>query len=498
MKKVRSLLRFLLILLSAASALTLPLTSQVTINNTGTTGSSGIVLPEGTVPSATAGADSIFASSVSSQQRLMISNHGASFVPVATWPCTATGCIPYASSGTGNPEAPLSFNTGLPGVPLLAGTSIPQWGATSLDLQTNALVAEIGNSSTGTATNQLVVLTGALAQTATAGLTQGVEGICIANCGGSATFVTAQIARSGTANCLFENTATAGHYVQIGSTTAGDCHDTGSATYSTSGGQVIGRSLGSGTGSQPVLLYSNGIVPLNISIATGKSATFSNSLTFAGTDGTTITFQGSDTYVGKATTDTLTNKTIDSASNTLKISGTQITGISGNTATVASANSNVATCTTGNLLKAGGSGNVACGAAGVPLTFTSGGTSVANGSTNFFAGGGVSGTEGVVAFPVSQSGTIGNLACQIHTALTGSMTYVLTVSHGTYVNTSTAPTYANTSLTCTLNSTNSLACQDTASGHAFTVAVNDSLAIQSAPSGTPTAQAISCSVVFTP
>ena len=48
----------------------------------------------------------------------------------------------------------------------------------------------------------------------------------------------------------------------------------------------------------------------NITVVAGKSETFNNTLTFVGTDGTTITFQATDTYVGRATTDTLTNKRI--------------------------------------------------------------------------------------------------------------------------------------------------------------------------------------------
>jgi len=47
-----------------------------------------------------------------------------------------------------------------------------------------------------------------------------------------------------------------------------------------------------------------------LTIADGKTLTSSSTLTLAGTDGTTLTFQGTDTYVGRATTDTLTNKTL--------------------------------------------------------------------------------------------------------------------------------------------------------------------------------------------
>lgn len=45
-------------------------------------------------------------------------------------------------------------------------------------------------------------------------------------------------------------------------------------------------------------------------VTSGKKLAVSNSLTLVGTDGTTITFQGTDTYVGRATTDTLVNKTL--------------------------------------------------------------------------------------------------------------------------------------------------------------------------------------------
>lgn len=99
------------------------------------------------------------------------------------------------------------------------------------------------DGTTGTTLHSLAKLSsGAAIKTATSD-TGGAIGIVTANAGttGSAT-----IQAIGSANCNFDGSTTAGDYVQISSSTAGDCHDAGS-TYPTSG-QVVGVTLGTNTG----------------------------------------------------------------------------------------------------------------------------------------------------------------------------------------------------------------------------------------------------------
>jgi hypothetical protein len=115
---------------------------------------------------------------------------------------------------------------------------------------TNGYLTEIANSSSGTTLNKLAKLTGAPSKaiTVVTSDTGGVIGIVV---GGAGTTGNAQIAVEGQVSCVFDSTATvAGDYVQISSSTAGDCYDAGS-TYPSSG-QVIGRvmstnSAGGGT-----------------------------------------------------------------------------------------------------------------------------------------------------------------------------------------------------------------------------------------------------------
>ena len=101
-------------------------------------------------------------------------------------------------------------------------------------------IAVANSSSTGTTLNKFAKLTGAPSKAVITATTDtgGALGIVVAGAGTSGT---ATIQLSGILNCVFDGATTAGDYVQLSSTTAGDCHDSGS-TYPTSG-QVLGRVL---------------------------------------------------------------------------------------------------------------------------------------------------------------------------------------------------------------------------------------------------------------
>jgi hypothetical protein len=110
-----------------------------------------------------------------------------------------------------------------------------------------ALVTEMANASTtGTTLNSLAKLTGAPSTAVLAATTDtgGVLGVVNANAGTTcAAGVTGKacIVTRGPGTCNFDGAVTAGDYVQISSSTAGDCHDAG-ATYP-GNGQVLGRVL---------------------------------------------------------------------------------------------------------------------------------------------------------------------------------------------------------------------------------------------------------------
>jgi hypothetical protein len=121
------------------------------------------------------------------------------------------------------------------------------------------------------------------------------------------------------------DTAGAGNSLSINSLAATANTGTGSVVRATSPALVT-PALGAATATT---INGNAFTASSYTLAgvAAKTLTFNNSLTLAGTDGTTQTFQASDTIVGRATTDTLTNKTIAGASNTLTVlAASQLSG----------------------------------------------------------------------------------------------------------------------------------------------------------------------------
>src|SRR5579871_2702371 len=103
--------------------------------------------------------------------------------------------------------------------------------------------------------------------------TSGYAGVCVDNCGKVGT---AWVVFAGLAPLTMENTATAQHYVQIGSTTGGNGHDSGATTYPAScgGTDVIGRiQVGASAGNQAmVVLFPPEMVCGTVTIASGTAA----------------------------------------------------------------------------------------------------------------------------------------------------------------------------------------------------------------------------------
>ncbi|MGH9759050.1 MAG: hypothetical protein ACRD4M_15040 [Candidatus Acidiferrales bacterium] len=78
----------------------------------------------------------------------------------------------------------------------------------------------------------------------------GYAGVCVSNCGKTGT---AWIAFAGLVPVTVDGTASIQHYITISSTTGGDGHDTGAATYPTSGA-VIGRVQSGATSGNPAMV----------------------------------------------------------------------------------------------------------------------------------------------------------------------------------------------------------------------------------------------------
>jgi hypothetical protein len=158
------------------------------------------------------------------------------------------GTMPVANGPTG--LGPSSFTDN----GMIAGTTEPFTAPHAIT------VANFNNLGVAPGTTQyaLVILqtlggTTSEATIATTGTTQGILGICAAGCGGSGN---ATIVRWGAATCSFDQGTVAGDYVVPSTTTGGDCHDTGSNSYPTSGSQPLGwvLSTNSGAGNYAVIL----------------------------------------------------------------------------------------------------------------------------------------------------------------------------------------------------------------------------------------------------
>lgn len=122
--------------------------------------------------------------------------------------------------------------------PTLNGTLVPNGPATYL---------AIANANpTGTTTSTLTILLNAPAQAtiATTSTTTGVIGICASACGNTGTAI---IQQSGLVNCVFDGATTAGDYVGVSSSVAGDCTDIGASALTGNFGRVLSTNGGAGT-----------------------------------------------------------------------------------------------------------------------------------------------------------------------------------------------------------------------------------------------------------
>ncbi len=241
-----------------------------------------------TLTASTNGALTIDGYTVLLNDRILVNNQASALQNgVYTLTTLGTGGVHYVLTRATDYNTPTAINTS-GAIPVLNGTvnnnilfvlsnSVTTIGVTAINYSVGAAtpvpaITITNASSTGTTLNKLVKLTGAPSTAVIAATTDtsGIIGICGGNCGTSGG---ATILESGTASCIFDGATTANHFVQISSSTTGDCHDGGATFPST--GQVIGRVLTTNAagGTYTVLLFSPDVA--STAAATPHAATFS-------------------------------------------------------------------------------------------------------------------------------------------------------------------------------------------------------------------------------
>jgi hypothetical protein len=149
------------------------------------------------------------------------------------------------------------------------------------------LSAITNNTSAGTVAGLISKLTGApsTATPVTVADTGGAIGICISSCGNSGT---GSFSTVGVVPCTFDGATTAGDYVKISSSVAGNCNDAG-ATYPT--GQIIGRVLstnGAG-GSYNIIAFGAEQQRSGVAVGAFCNAAISNGVSLTGSPQTIAT-----------------------------------------------------------------------------------------------------------------------------------------------------------------------------------------------------------------
>jgi hypothetical protein len=261
--------------------------------------------------------------------RVLSTNGSAGNYLVEVFGLEQVGVLSNGSTGSGSVVLATSPTISSPTIttPTISGAV-----GGNIDLgAANATVFEIGNAAGGTSANMLAKLTGA-PSTAVTPLTTDTRGIVGIVVGGAGTSGTAQIAFDGVASCIFDNGTTAGDYVSISSTTAGDCHDAGTAIPTS--GQILGLVLSTNVLSstpRAMRLFS-GVhmaalsVPTSATVSTAQSTNTTASYQDLTTAGPSVTVTVSST--GQALV-TLTTTEQSSQGNNQCWAGFIISGASG-------------------------------------------------------------------------------------------------------------------------------------------------------------------------